>query len=82
MAISNRSLMTYSPDLKILDCTLRDGGLVNNFAFSDDFVKDLYVANIASGVDYMEFGYKASKRLFPSSVEVLGKFRSFNITTH
>ena len=64
MAISNRSLMTYSPDLKILDCTLRDGGLVNNFAFSDEFVKDLYTANIASGVDYMEFGYKASKRIF------------------
>ena len=73
MAISNRSLMTYSPDLKILDCTLRDGGLVNNFAFSDDFVKDLYVANIASGVDYMEFGYKASKRLF--STDEYGKSR-------
>lgn len=64
MAISNRTLMTYSPDLKILDCTLRDGGLVNNFAFSDEFVKDLYAANIACGVDYMEFGYKASKRIF------------------
>lgn len=73
MAISNRTLMTYSPDLKILDCTLRDGGLVNNFAFSDEFVKDLYMSNIAAGVDYMEFGYKASKRLF--SPDEFGKWK-------
>ena len=52
------------PDIKIVDCTLRDGGLVNNFEFSDAFVKDLYYANIKAGVDYMEFGYKASKEIF------------------
>lgn len=56
--------MSYSPDLKVLDCTLRDGGLVNNFGFTDEFVKDLYEANIKAGVDYMEFGYKASKEIF------------------
>lgn len=61
---SKRTLMDYCPDIKVMDCTLRDGGLVNNFAFSDEFVKDLYQANIKAGVDYMEFGYKASKELF------------------
>ena len=58
-----RTLMSYSPDIKVVDCTLRDGGLVNDFFFTDEFVKDLYQANIRSGVDYMEFGYKASKEL-------------------
>ncbi len=58
------NLMTYRPDIKILDATIRDGGLVNNFDFSDEFVKELYEANIKAGVDYMEFGYKASKALF------------------
>ena len=58
------TLMTYRPDIKVLDATLRDGGLVNNFYFSDEFVKELYQANIKAGVDYMEFGYKASKELF------------------
>lgn len=57
-------LMTFRPDIKVLDCTLRDGGLVNSFRFSDEFVRDLYLANIKAGVDYMEFGYKASKELF------------------
>ena len=61
---NQRTLMDYSPDIKVLDCTMRDGGLVNNFAFSDEFVRDLYEANIKAGVDYMEFGYKASKELF------------------
>lgn len=58
------NLISYIPDLKVVDATLRDGGLVNNFRFTDEFVKDLYKANIKAGVDYMEFGYKASKEIF------------------
>lgn len=68
-----RSLMSYTPDIKVVDCTLRDGGLVNDFFFTDDFVKALYLANIKSGVDYMEFGYKASKEMF--DVEKFGKWK-------
>ena len=60
----NGTLVSFRPDIKVMDCTLRDGGLVNNFRFSDEFVKDLYKANIKAGVDYMEFGYKASKEVF------------------
>ncbi len=59
-----RTMMNYCPDIKVLDCTLRDGGLVNNFGFTDEFVRDLYKANVAAGVDYMEFGYRASKTMF------------------
>ena len=33
-------LMDYRPDIKIVDATLRDGGLVNGFRFTDEFVKD------------------------------------------
>lgn len=57
-------LMTVRPDLRVFDATIRDGGLVNNFMFSDEFVKELYRTNVKAGVDYMEFGYKASKELF------------------
>jgi 4-hydroxy 2-oxovalerate aldolase len=56
--------MTYRPDIKVLDCTIRDGGLVNNFNFEDKFVKAVYNACVAAGVDYMEMGYKASKKVF------------------
>ena len=58
------TIVSYRPDIKVVDATLRDGGLVNNFGFTTEFVKDLYKTNIAAGVDYMEFGYKASKDIF------------------
>lgn len=57
-------LMGYRESVKVVDATLRDGGLVNNFAFTDEFVKALYETNIKAGVDYMEFGYRADKTMF------------------
>lgn len=57
-------LLDYRPEIKVVDATLRDGGLVNDFYFSDEFVKALYNANLRSGVDYMEFGYKGDRELF------------------
>ena len=66
-------MITYRPDIKVLDATIRDGGLVNDFYFDDAFVKALYQANIKAGVDYMEFGYKASKEMF--DVNKFGKWK-------
>lgn len=71
--VNERTLMSYTPDIKVVDCTLRDGGLVNDFYFTDEFVKELYQANIKAGVDYMEFGYKASKEMF--DVDKFGKWK-------
>ena len=48
----------------VLDATLRDGGLCNDFDFSDAVGKALYQTNVKAGVDYMEFGYKADPDLF------------------
>ncbi len=48
---------------KILDCTIRDGGLVNNWDFSVEFVQDLYNSLSEAGVEYMEIGYKNSAKL-------------------
>ncbi|MCQ4021559.1 MULTISPECIES: aldolase catalytic domain-containing protein [unclassified Ruminococcus] len=61
------NLMSVRNDIKVLDATIRDGGLCNNFEFTDEFVRELYKTNIQCGVDYMEFGYRASKRLFNES---------------
>ncbi len=70
------NLMSVRDDVKVLDATIRDGGLCNNFEFTDEFVTELYKANIKSGVDYMEFGYKASKNLFDP--EKFGKWKFCN----
>ena len=73
MAERYGSLLSVRQDVRVLDCTMRDGGLVNNFEFTDEFVRDLYLANIKAGVDYMEFGYKASKEIF--DVNKFGKWK-------
>lgn len=70
------SMMSVREDVQILDATLRDGGLVNNFAFTDEFVKSLYVMNVAAGVDYMEMGYRASKQQFREDEYGKWKFAS------
>lgn len=57
-------LMNYRPSIKVVDATLRDGGLCNDFFFPKDFAKSLYEANLKAGVDYMEFGYRADKTMF------------------
>ena len=66
-------LMTAREDIRVFDATIRDGGLVNNFMFSDEFIRALYQTNVKAGVDYMEFGYKASKELF--DVTKFGKWK-------
>jgi len=55
--------ITYRPELKVLDCTVRDGGLINEHLFDDGFVKAVYDACVEAGIDYMEVGYKASKKI-------------------
>ena len=60
--ISN--FLNFRDSIKVVDATLRDGGLVNDFYFTDEFVKKLYKTNIEAGVDYMEMGYRASKKVF------------------
>lgn len=44
--------------LKILDCTLRDGGYYNNWDFSAELIQD-YISSMESvGVDFIEFGFR------------------------
>lgn len=62
-------LLGFRESVRVVDATLRDGGLVNDFYFTDEFVKNLYNTNLKAGVDYMEVGYKASKEMFDT-----GKF--------
>ena len=55
--------ISYRPELKVLDCTIRDGGLMNNHKFDDQVVKTVYTACVEAGIDYMELGYKASRKI-------------------
>lgn len=63
----------FREKIKVLDCTIRDGGLMNSHDFDLRFVREVYKALSASGIDYMEIGYKNSKRLF--SPKEYGKWK-------
>jgi 4-hydroxy 2-oxovalerate aldolase len=48
----------YREEIKVLDCTVRDGGLINNYHFSEHFVETVYASACDSGVDIIELGKK------------------------
>lgn len=64
----------YKKEIKVMDCTIRDGGLMNNWQFSDAFVKSVYEACVEAGVDYMEIGYLSSEKAFDRKVVGPWKF--------
>ncbi len=48
----------FREEIKVLDCTIRDGGLINNYQFRDEFVNAVYAACCDAGVDIIEIGKK------------------------
>ena len=63
----------FREKIKVLDCTIRDGGLMNKHDFDLHFVRGVYKALSEAGIDYMEIGYKNSRRLF--SAKEFGKWK-------
>ena len=43
--------------IKLLDCTLRDGGYINEWNFGNHTIKDILRKLVESGVDYVETGF-------------------------
>lgn len=64
----------YRPQIKVLDCTIRDGGLINQWQFSDEIVRKVFLALSEAGVDYMEIGYKSSEQYFSRAEHGAWKF--------
>ena len=54
----------FRSEIKVLDCTIRDGGLINDHRFDDGLVKAVYKAASLAGVDYVELGYRLSKKQY------------------
>ena len=42
----------FREKIKVLDCTIRDGGLMNNHDFDLHFVREVYKALSEAGIDY------------------------------
>ena len=63
----------FREQIKVVDCTIRDGGLINRHEFDSKFVRAVYRAVSEAGLDYMEIGYKNSRSLF--SAEEYGAWK-------
>ena len=63
----------FRKEIKVIDCTIRDGGLMNNSKFPFDTVRAVYKAICDSGVDIVEIGYRNSKEML--STDEYGPWR-------
>ena len=54
----------FRPEIKVLDCTIRDGGLANDSHFDLETVRAVYRACCEARIDYVELGYRNSKAMF------------------
>ena len=67
---------------KIIDCTIRDGGYANNWAFSDDCVLATFLTAQRSNIDYFEIGYRKKdavrkyERITDDKLEFLKDFKN------
>ena len=43
--------------IRILDCTLRDGGWVNQFRFGTEVMQDILYCSEKAGAEFVELGY-------------------------
>ena len=51
-------------NISLLDCTLRDGGYINDWEFGHDELICLYERIVSSGVDIIEVGFLDDRRPF------------------
>ena len=58
----------------VVDCTIRDGGLMNDSNFDLETVRAVYKACCDAGVDYCELGYRNSKEMFDPAQYGLWRF--------
>jgi 4-hydroxy 2-oxovalerate aldolase len=43
--------ITFRPEIKVLDATIRDGGLINDHLFEEKFVRAVYETCVEAGID-------------------------------
>ncbi|MBS3821519.1 MAG: nucleoid-structuring protein H-NS [Planctomycetes bacterium] len=54
----------HRDNVKVVDCTIRDGGLMNDSNFDIETVRAVYKACCEANIDVCELGYRNSKEMF------------------
>jgi YrbI family 3-deoxy-D-manno-octulosonate 8-phosphate phosphatase len=56
--------------LELLDCTIRDGGYINNWNFTDKEIVECYKSVSEAGYDYFEIGFRTNE----NAIKGMGKW--------
>jgi 4-hydroxy 2-oxovalerate aldolase len=51
-------------NIKLLDCTLRDGGYINDWNFGNETLINVFERIVSSGIDFIEVGFLDDRRAF------------------
>lgn len=58
-------------NIKLLDCTLRDGGYNNDWEFGHDTLVNVFERVISAGLDFIEIGFLDQRRSFDMNRSIL-----------
>lgn len=62
----------------LLDCTLRDGGYVNDWEFGHDKIVEIFQRLVSSGVDAIEIGFLDERRKFDINRTIMPNTEAIN----
>lgn len=68
----------FAKKASLLDCTLRDGGYINDWEFGHSVITGTYKKLDASGVDYIEVGFLDDRRPFDINRTITPNTEGFN----
>ena len=70
--------MKDAKNRKLLDCTLRDGGYINDWEFGHDKIIEIFERQVSSGVDVIEIGFLDDRRKFDINRTIMPDTQAVN----
>lgn len=58
-------------NIKLLDCTLRDGGYINDWDFGQDTIISIFERLVSANVDIIEVGFLDERRMFDQNRSIM-----------
>lgn len=57
--------------VRLLDCTLRDGGFINDWKFGHDDIINIFERSVSAGTDIIEVGFLDERREFDKNRTIM-----------
>ena len=69
-----------SENISLLDCTLRDGGYLNDWEFGKSNIINIFERRVSAGVDIIETGFIDDRRTYDENRTIFPDTESINRT--